>query len=92
MNIPIYCRNIGEDLTEEIDKEVARAVAKHGEFNSLHEAYGVLLEEVDELWEIVREKRSVRDPNNLRAELVQICACAIKAVHSIENFTGEGTR
>lgn len=40
--------------------------------NSCHEGFGVLLEEVDELWEQVRKKRSKRNPKNMLSELVQI--------------------
>lgn len=64
---------------EEVQAEAERAVAKHGQFNSLHEAYAVMYEEVDEFWEEVRKKRKKRDPEKIRAELVQIAACCMKA-------------
>jgi hypothetical protein len=48
--------------------------------NSLHEAYAVLLEEVDEVWDIVRQKKSARDPAKLAAELVQIAAYASRMI------------
>jgi NTP pyrophosphatase (non-canonical NTP hydrolase) len=64
---------------EEVAAEAERAVQKHGNYNSLHEAFGVMLEEVDEFWEIVRMKRSKRDPKRIREELVQIAACCAKA-------------
>lgn len=64
---------------QEVQEEAERAVAKHGQYNSLHEAFGVLFEEVDEFWEEVRKKRSKRDPLRIRQELVQIAACCLKA-------------
>lgn len=64
---------------EEVEVEAKRAVEKFGQYNSLHEAYAVMYEEVDEFWEIVRMKRSKRDPKKIREELVQIAACCMKA-------------
>ena len=57
-------------------------------FNSAHEAYAVILEELDEFWELVRQKRSDRDPQEIKKELVQIGAMVIKALQSIGNMTG----
>lgn len=61
-----------------IDDEARHAVAKHGEFASLHEAYAVLLEEVDEVKAIVWEKNENRDYAHLKKELVQVGAVALK--------------
>lgn len=72
-----------DSVIEAVRKEVHRAVKKHGAFNSAHEAYGVLLEEVDEFWEEVRKKRSQRSKKQMRAELIQIAAVAIKAIKSL---------
>jgi hypothetical protein len=46
--------------------------------SSLHEGYAVLLEEVDEFWEIVKMKASKRDAEKTYEELVQIAAMAQK--------------
>ncbi|MDH5279570.1 MAG: hypothetical protein OEW52_00305 [Thermoleophilia bacterium] len=62
--------------------EELRANGKHRLFMSLHEAYAVILEEVDELWELVRRKASDRDPLDVLEELVQIAAMAGKAARS----------
>jgi hypothetical protein len=78
----------GENIYLQIQAEVARA-ARHGEhFASLHEAYAVMLEEVDEVWDIARQKRRDRDELELRKELIQIAAMVVKALASIENFVG----
>lgn len=75
-------------LLREISEEVERA-KRHGEkFASLHEAYAVLLEEVDEMWDITRMKRRDRDAISLRKELIQIGAMAVKALESMDQFTG----
>ena len=58
-----------------MEAELARARAKHGPMHSHHEAYAVLLEELDEVWDEV--KRQTPDPQRIIAELVQVAAvCA----------------
>lgn len=39
-----------------MDKEQQNALNKYGHFHSTHEVYGVLIEEVQELFDIVREQ------------------------------------
>jgi glutamyl-tRNA reductase len=83
-------RNYGQKVDElsAICAEVQRA-KRHGEqFASLHEAYAVILEEVDEVWDITRQKRMNRDVLELRKEFIQIAAMALKALGSMENFVG----
>ena len=41
---------------------------------SMHEAYGVLLEEVDEFWDEVRKKPAARVRSDVLKELIQIAA------------------
>lgn len=87
MTVTIIDRTMAALLTE-IQWEVERA-KKHGEkFASLHEAYAVILEELDEVWDLTRMKRRDRDPNEIRKEMVQIAAMAVKAIQSLDNFVG----
>lgn len=46
--------------------------------NSAHEAYGVLLEEVDELWDHVKTKQKNRDLAAMQKEAIQVAAMAIR--------------
>lgn len=72
----------------DIKDELQRAKV-HGEsFSSLHEAYAVILEELDEVWEVTKLKRKNRDREELRKEFVQIAAMAVKAIDSLDNFVG----
>lgn len=43
-----------ESIAKEVVEELERAEAKFGPFNSSHEGYAVLLNEVDELWDVVK--------------------------------------
>ena len=67
-------------LLAEVDDEISRSLALHGGYNSHHEAYAVILEELDEYWEEVRKKTADRRPSDMKKELVQVAACAVKAV------------
>lgn len=72
-----------DGILREVRAEVNRANDIHGGYNSAHEAYAVLLEEVEEFWEEVRRKRSERDPARMRAELVQVAAVAVRAIEAL---------
>lgn len=88
MTYPIVLSNISKNLAEEIDGEIGRA-KKHGsEFSSLHEAYAVILEELDEIWDVTRLKRKNRNAEDLKKEFVQLAAMAIKGYYSMHNFVG----
>lgn len=68
----------------DVIKEVARASVLHGDMKSGHEGYAVLLEEVDELWDLVKTDK-VKSPEG-RKEAIQIAAMAIRfIVDVIEN-------
>jgi hypothetical protein len=76
------------DILWEIGAEAARA-EKHGKFfANAHEAYGVILEEVEEFWDIVKLKKRERSRAKMREELIQIAAMAVKGIESIDSFYG----
>jgi hypothetical protein len=60
----------------EIRAEVIRARSLHKPFNSPHEAYAILQEEVDEYWDDVKRDRRVP----AAAEAVQVGAVAARIV------------
>ena len=76
----VYIRSLGNDKIDYVQAairaEVDRARAKYPEFNSFHEGYAVLLEEVDELWDEV--KRRDVDLNKMRTETLQVAAMAVR--------------
>lgn len=83
------------DFLELVRRELARATLKFPRRQSgLHEAYAVLLEEVDELWD---EIKGQQDPHNLLIESVQIAAMAARLVRdrglmfALEMPAGDGT-
>jgi hypothetical protein len=74
----------GEEWTcEEGRPETMRLLPGHAPQHSLHESYAVILEEVDELWDLVRLKKEDRDPAAVLKELVQIGAMAQRAAEDL---------
>lgn len=72
------------ELAIAMQEEAKRAVKLHGDFNSLHEAYAVILEELDEIWDIVKLKAGERNIVDLRKELIQLGAMCTKTIDYID--------
>lgn len=64
----------------DVEEELQRAIQSNGTFNSVHEGYAVLLEEVDELWDEVKKKTKLRDVKNMERECIQIAAMAVRFI------------
>lgn len=60
-------------ILEVVAAEVERAVKKFPKFNSTHEGYAVIKEELDELWEEVKKNNKWL----AREEAVQVAAMAV---------------
>lgn len=65
-------------LLDMVGCEVMRASAKYPPFNSAHEGYAVLLEEVEELWDEVKKSPAKRSPEAMRTEAIQVAAMAVR--------------
>jgi hypothetical protein len=66
----------------EIAKEYHSARVQHPTpMRGAHEGYGVLLEEVDELWDEVKAKR--HDKGKMRKECIQIAAMAVAFIEEV---------
>ena len=64
------------NLVNRILIELKHAREVHPAFNSAHEGYAVILEELDELWDEV--KKRVKDKRKLEEEAVQVAAMAMR--------------
>ena len=58
--------------------EVTTATNNWPPMNSAHEAYAVLLEEVDELWDHVKTNQKRRDLVAMQKEAIQVAAMAVR--------------
>ena len=55
---------------ETILKQYREIKNKYGQYSSLHEAYAVLKEEIDEIWDIVKQKPESRNHKELEKEIL----------------------
>ena len=72
------------NFLEDMETELVHAESKFPAYHSYHEAYAVILEELDEFWEIVRQQDNDRDPQGARKELIQIAVTAWRAAKDLE--------
>jgi hypothetical protein len=70
------------NLSEEIYEEFLKASSKFPAFASEHEGYAVILEEMDELWEVVKLNQKNTDRHNkCRKECIQVAAMALRFLY-----------
>lgn len=67
-----------DEALDLVQTELERAELKFAPFNSAHEGYAVLLEEVEELWAEVKKNQRVRDLGLMRQESIQVAAMAVR--------------
>jgi len=75
--------NTRDDLVSEVVAELESATTKFAAFNSAHEGYAVLLEEVDELWDEVKNNQKTCSIEKMRREAVQIAAMALRFIEDV---------
>lgn len=68
----------------EVAEEVGYATATYPSFNSPHEGYAILKEEVDELWDHVKVKQGSRQEEQMMKEAIQVAAMAVRFVFDLE--------
>ena len=62
----------GLSFIEHQRRELVRAREKHGPITSIHAAYGIILEELEEFWDEVKKQQ--RDFPKMAEELIQVAA------------------
>ena len=67
-----------QEALHQVEVELRRAYEIHGDFQSMHEGYAVLLEEVDELWDEIKKRGAMRDREQLMNESKQVAAMGVK--------------
>jgi NTP pyrophosphatase (non-canonical NTP hydrolase) len=65
------------------------ATEKYPAFNTAHEGWAVLLEEVDELWDHVKVKQGRRDLTAMQKEAIQIAAMALRFAFDMQGDRGQ---
>lgn len=84
-------------VLQEVAAELAKARATHAPMNGHHEGYAVILEELDELWEVCKrnthsrsldpvdapEELRYRKRLDMRKEAIQVAAMAIRFIEDV---------
>ena len=71
-----------DDIIDRVKWEILRAQALYPRFQSYHQAYAVILEELDELWQEIKQK----DKNDVHivTEAIHVAAMAIRFLYDLE--------
>ncbi len=70
-----------EIIFNDIYAELKSATEKFGAFNSAHEGYAIIKEEVDELWDAIKDKNlGFADQ---RKECIQVAAMAVRFIWDV---------
>ncbi len=67
-----YQENLNQAF-EDVRRELLGALVKNGPFGSRHEGYAIMLEEVDELWDEIKQDG---ESSKVYAEAMQVAAMA----------------
>ena len=68
---------------QEVTDELARARAAWPAMHSIHEGYALILEELDELWDLVKVNQNKHDRAKMRHEAMQVAAMAIRFMEDL---------
>ena len=72
-----------DKVVTEFYEEIDKGVKKFGNYNSYHEAYAVIKEEFDELWDELKVNASKRDLNKVYYEALQVAATSFRLAEEI---------
>ena len=64
------------NIEKDVKDEIRKAESKFAEYNSYHEGYAIIAEELDELWDLVKTKGHA--PKEHYDEAKQIACTAIR--------------
>ena len=80
----LFDQALAYEIIQDVAKELDRANTKFGSFHSTHEGYAVLKEEVDELWDDIKNNAPLADQ---RKEAIQIAAMAVRFIMDVTGDT-----
>ena len=71
---------IKEQISQDVNTELERAMSRYPSFHSNHEGYAVIKEEVDELWDLIKQDKGIAATDEMRKECIQIAAMSIRFI------------
>jgi hypothetical protein len=72
-----------DESFKQIENEFLRANDLYPDLHSNHEAYAVIKEEVDELWDAIKKSKDIKGNNQIRHELIQIGAMVVRYLDNL---------
>jgi len=69
---------VSQVILFEVMQELSKAAKKFPPFKSEHEGYAILFEEVDELWDAIKNTRTKNHDVYVRGEAIQVAAMALR--------------
>ena len=91
VNMPTYESPGRQDVVvTEFYEEITKGVNKFGNYRSYHEAYAVIKEEFDELWDELKINADNRDLVKVYKEAIQVAATSFRLAEEIyiEHLSG----
>ena len=82
-DVRLYGMSELTELFNQVFQELQRARQLHKQFNSPHEGYAVILEELEELWAEVKKRKELRSREVMRKEAVQVAAMAVRFIYDL---------
>jgi len=73
------------EVIADVAIELVRAESKFPPFNSSHEGYAVILEELDELWDEIKNNKAEGSLERQRKEAIQVAAMGMRFVLMIDS-------
>lgn len=84
MRQPDAPKNPELNFNELVQRELRLAREKFPAFNSHHEGFAVLKEEVDELWDAVKmNHKALKRDTQIRQEAIQVAAMALRFLYDL---------
>ena len=72
-----------DEALKQIETEYLRASDLYPDLHSNHEAYAVIKEEVDELWDEIKKSKRTTGNKEIRHELIQIGAMVVRFLDNL---------
>ena len=72
-----------DNALKQIETEFMRASDLFPNLHSNHEAYAVIKEEVDELWDEIKKSKELKGNKNITKELIQIGAMVVRYLDNL---------
>ena len=72
-----------DEALKQIENEFLRASDLYPDLHSNHEAYAVIKEEVDELWDAIKKHKGTKGNNQIKAELIQVGAMVVRYLNNL---------